>query len=135
MNVFIPLNFVFCIPVGALGWNGARIMSFGEKPPSWVLSCPHPITGVVTVDLFYISPVASGAPEKAEMGSEASQERCGSCGIALGGPQHPLGVTASLGGNGGAAISVFSVKQGADWLVCRFNEHTLYSSALGMSFK
>lgn len=135
MNVFIPLNFVFYIPAGALGWNGARITLLGEKPPSWVLSRPHPITGVVTVALFYISPVASGAPEKAEMGSEASQEQCGSCGTALGGSQHPLGVTASLGVNRGAAIGIFSVKQGAAWLVCRSKQHTLYSSALGMSFK
>lgn len=99
------------------------------KSPELAPLPPPPIAGTVAVALFYISPVASGAPEKAEPGSDASCERCGSCGTALGGSLHPLG------GNGGAASGIFSVKQGAAWLVCRFKQHTLYSSALGMSLK
>lgn len=39
MNIFIPVNFLFNIPVGSLSWNGARTVS---KPLNRLLCHPQP---------------------------------------------------------------------------------------------
>lgn len=111
MNIFILVNFAFYIPIQSLSWSRSRNMSSDESPRAGSSPAPTPVTGRVTVSIFYIIPLASGVPGSRGRqcrGQEASWEWCGSCGAAL-----PRGQQHRLGSKGGVAIGIFSVKQWA----------------------
>lgn len=105
MNAFIPVNFVFYIPIRSPSWNGSRNLSFDEKPPSWLFSRPHPCHRRSRRLSLLHNPTgirSAWQPGEAVPGSGSISGAMRSRGAAL-----PVGRQHPLGSKGGKRVSVF----------------------------